>query len=71
MALTHMSLGMLQGTEASADWGLEFPWCPSCLQMTAPEFLLALGTFFAIVSIQFVGKCQTLTYIKFWTYVGL
>ena len=39
VAKAHMSLGSLQGVAASAALAAGVSWCPSCRQVTGPEFL--------------------------------
>ena len=45
MLLKHMS-GYSQGFAVSVALAAGFPWCPSCRQVTGPEFLLQLDTIF-------------------------
>ena len=44
VAKAYMSMGSLWGWQLLQPWQLVFPWCPSCRQMTGPEFLHQLGT---------------------------
>ena len=44
VAKAHVSLGSLWGLQLLQPWQLVFPSCPSCRQVTGPEFVHQLGT---------------------------
>ena len=79
IARTHMSLGTLGWWSICSFGG----WCPSCRQVVGPKFVLLPETIlwyiilpqismlsWFLVSRQLVSKCQTLTYLKSYGYVG-